>query len=205
MRVGHPVVTRGDRFPQVAGRAVASRRAPSAHEPEETMPDRRTAARRLWLAAPAVAGALAACRHGGGPRPALPAAGGGDSVQVAYGTQARRDVTGAIATVDGATARQATATSMADMLEGRVPGLEVRRLGGNRISLRIRGQRSFLASGEPLLVVDGTPVDGAAGGTLADMDPRTVGRVEVLRDAGSLAAYGSRGANGVLLVTTRRR
>jgi TonB-dependent SusC/RagA subfamily outer membrane receptor len=119
--------------------------------------------------------------------------------------QARRDVTGAVATVDGATARQATATTMADMLDGRVPGLEVRRLGANRISLRIRGQRSFLGSGEPLLVVDGTPVDGAGGAVLADMDPRQVKRIEVLRDAGSLAAYGSRGANGVLLVTTHRR
>jgi TonB-dependent SusC/RagA subfamily outer membrane receptor len=126
-------------------------------------------------------------------------------VRVAYGTQDRRAATGAVATVEGDVGRQASATSMADLLDGRVPGLEVQRLAGNRISLRIRGQRSFLGSGEPLLVVDGTPVDGAAGGTLADMDPRTVQRVEVLRDAGSLAAYGSRGANGVLLVTTRRR
>jgi TonB-dependent SusC/RagA subfamily outer membrane receptor len=174
------------------------------------MPHRRVGASRLLLATSAAAGALAAsalaaCAHGRGPRPALPATGGGDSVQVAYGMQARRDVTGAVATVDGATARQASATSMADMLEGRVPGLEVRRLGSNRIALRIRGQRSFLGSGEPLIVVDGTPVDGAGGGTLADMDPRQVKRIEVLRDAGSLAAYGARGANGVLLVTTHRR
>ncbi len=192
------------------------------------MTHRRPGARRLWPAAPAAtpsaaggpgaaalrapgslaalaAGALLACHRGPGPRPALPATGGGDSVQVGYGTQPRRAVTGAVTTVDGATARRTTATSMADMLEGRVPGLEVRRLGGNRISLRIRGERSFLASGEPLLVVDGTPVDGVAGGTLADMDPRDVKRIEVLRDAGSLTAYGSRGANGVLLITTNRR
>lgn len=163
-----------------------------------------TGARRLLLALPVVLGALGAC-HRGGPRPALPATGGGDSVRVGYGTRDRRAVTGTVARVDGATARQATPTSMADMLDGRVPGLEVQRLGGNRISLRIRGQRSILAAGEPLLVVDGVPVEGAAGGTLADMDPRDVTRIEVLKDAGSLAAYGSRGANGVLLITTRRQ
>ena len=158
----------------------------------------------LWLVAPvALVGALAACHRGNGPRPTLPVTGGGDSVQVGYGTQSRRESTGSIGSVDGTSVRRGgTATTMADMLEGRVPGLEVRRLSGGGISLRIRGERSLMASGEPLLVVDGIPVEGAAGGTLADMDPRDVKRIEVLKDAGSLAAYGSRGANGVLLITT---
>jgi TonB-dependent SusC/RagA subfamily outer membrane receptor len=172
------------------------------------MPHRRTGARWLLPAALGAVGALAvlgACRHRGGPRPTLPATGGGDSVQVGYGTRPRREATGSVSTVDGAAARKAAATSMADMLEGRVPGLEVQRLGGNRISLRIRGQRSILGSNEPLLVIDGLPIDGAAGSALADMDPRDVARIEVLRDGGSLAAFGSRGANGVLLITTRRR
>lgn len=160
---------------------------------------------RLSVAASVALGVLAACHRGPSPAPALPAAGGGDSVQVGYGTQARRTATGSISAVDGAVVRRGTVTSMADYLEGRVPGLEVRRLSGGAISLRVRGHRSLLANAEPLLVVDGIPVDGAAGATLADMDPRDVKRVEVLKDAGSLSAYGSRGANGVLLITTIAR
>jgi TonB-dependent SusC/RagA subfamily outer membrane receptor len=149
--------------------------------------------------------ALAACHRGSSPKPTLPEVDGGDSVQVAYGTQARRTSTGGNSTVEGSVVRQGTVTSMADMLEGRVPGLEVRRLSGGGISLRIRGVRSLLKGGEPLLVVDGIPLEGSGGGLLADMDPRDVKRVEVLKDAGSLAAYGSRGANGVLLITMNRR
>jgi len=90
------------------------------------------------------------------------------------------------------------------MLEGRVPGLEVQRLGGNGISLRLRGARSFVGSSEPLIVLDGTPLHGPAGATLAGMDPRDVKRIDVLRDGSSLAAYGLRGANGVLLITIAR-
>jgi TonB-dependent starch-binding outer membrane protein SusC len=161
---------------------------------------------RLSVAASALAAsALAACRTGpNGPR--LPATGGGDSVQVGYGTQARRNVVGAISSIDADSARKSgTVTSMFDMLEGRVPGLEVRRLSTGLLTLRIRGSRSLLAGGEPLLVVDGIPMEGSAGTLLTDMDPRDVRRVEVLKDAGSLAAYGSRGANGVLLITMKKR
>ena len=160
----------------------------------------------LRLAAPValvVGVAVGGCHRGPGPGPKLPATGGGDSVQVAYGSQSRRTSTGGNSRVDGEVVRQGTVTTMADMLEGRVPGLEVRRLSGGGVSLRIRGERSLLASGEPLIVVDGIPVEGA--GLLADMDPRDVKRIEVLKDAGSLAAYGSRGANGVLLITMNRR
>ena len=161
---------------------------------------------RLAASASVLAGALLAACHNGPNGPKLPATGGGDSVQVGYGTQSRRNVVGSISSIDGDSARKGgTVTSMFDMLEGRVPGLEVRRLAGGALTLRIRGSRSLLAGGEPLLVVDGIPVEGAAGAVLTDMDPRDVKRIEVLKDAGSLAAYGSRGANGVLLVTMRRR
>jgi len=167
---------------------------------------RRGIPSRLWpLASAAAVVALVAACHNGPGAPKLPAVGGGDSVQVGYGTQPRHTTTGAVSSVDGSVVRQATVTTMADYLEGRVPGLEVRRLSGGLISLRIRGERSLMANNEPLLVVDGVPVDGAAGATLADMDPRDVKRVEVLKDAGSLAAYGSRGANGVLLITMIKR
>ena len=171
-----------------------------------------SSARRARASAPRVMAAaaalvlLAACHQGSAtstPRPASARAAkaGADSVDVGYGQTARRDVTGSIGTVSGDVVRQTTVTSMADMLEGRVPGLEVRRNGSN-ISIRIRGDRSFHADGEPLFVVDGIPVVGTS--FLTDMDPREVKRIEVLKDAGSLAAYGSRGANGVILISLKK-
>ena len=125
-----------------------------------------------------------------------------DSVDVGYGTQAKRDVTGAVSTVDVDAARQSTVTSLADLLIGRVPGLEVKRLSGGRMSVRIRGERSLNASGEPLFVVDGIPMGNEG---LPDIDPRDVASISVLKDAGSLAAYGSRGANGVILISTKKK
>ncbi len=151
---------------------------------------------------PAVLLLLAAACHRQ-PGAAAPAPVARDSVQVGYGTEARRDVTGAVSQVNTA-GHHATATSMADLLEGRVPGLDVTRLPNGGVSLRIRGDRTFLGSNEPLIVVDGTPViDSNA--LLQDMDPRDVASISVLKDAGSLAAYGSRGANGVILITTKKQ
>jgi TonB-dependent SusC/RagA subfamily outer membrane receptor len=140
------------------------------------------------------------CHQSRGTRPARPMP---DSVDVGYGTQARRDVTGSVTKVNIEDAKQGTVTSMADLLEGRVPGLEVRRLSGGRVSVRIRGDRSINSSGEPLFVVDGIPTSNE--GTLPDLDPRDVTSISVLKDAGSLAAYGSRGANGVILISTKKK
>jgi TonB-dependent SusC/RagA subfamily outer membrane receptor len=168
---------------------------------------RRVRALGSGVAAAAVLIVLGACHQGSATSAPAPKSAtaqhksGSDSVDVGYGNTARRDVTGSIGTVSGDVVRQTTATSMADMLEGRVPGLEVRRNGSN-ISVRIRGDRSFHAEGDPLFVVDGIPVAGTS--FLVDMDPREVKRIEVLKDAGSLAAYGSRGANGVILISLRK-
>jgi TonB-dependent SusC/RagA subfamily outer membrane receptor len=91
-----------------------------------------------------------------------------------------------------------------EVLQGRVAGLQVLRLPNGSYSLRIRGATTILGSGEPLLVLDGLIVpQELAPGALAVLSPRDVARVEVLKDAGSLAFYGSRGANGVIIVTTR--
>lgn len=126
-----------------------------------------------------------------------------DSVQVGYGAQAQRDVTGAVSHVNSKDGGHATATSFADLLEG-VPGLDVRRLPGGSLSLRIRGDRSLKSSGEPLIVLDGIPVADAAG-ILQDLDARDVASISVLKDAGTLAAYGARGANGVIIITTKKK
>lgn len=138
-------------------------------------------------------------------RPGATPAAANDSVEVGYGRQARRDVTGAISRIDGDSARQSTPTSLADLLESRVPGLEVRRLRNGGVSVRIRGVRSLSAPGEPLWVIDGVPKQPGSDGVLPDLDPRDIASIDVLRDGGSLAAYGSRGANGVILITMRRR
>ena len=126
-----------------------------------------------------------------------------DSVHVGYGTQAQRDVTGAVSQVSTNDARHGTATTFADLLEG-LPGLDVRRLADGSISLRVRGDRSLNSSGEPLIVLDGIPVASATG-MLQDLDPRDVASISVLKDAGSTAAYGSRGANGVIIITTKKK
>jgi len=163
------------------------------------MSRRTLGVRRCFVASAALA--LAACSHSAPSTAARPAS-GRDSVDVGYGMQAKRDVTGSIGSVDGSVARQATATTFADMLDGHVPGVQVTRLGNGTVSVRIRGDRSFHAEGDPLFVVDGIPVVGTS--FLTDLDPREVKRIEVLKDAGSLAAYGSRGANGVILITLKK-
>jgi TonB-dependent SusC/RagA subfamily outer membrane receptor len=127
-----------------------------------------------------------------------------DSVNVGYGLQARRDLTGSVGSVTGEVAQRSTPTSMADMIDGRFAGVEVRRLASGGMSVRIRGSRSFKGDGEPLFVVDGIPQHGNVNGALSDIDPRDVQSIEVLKDAGSTAVYGARGANGVILITTKR-
>ncbi|MFL5606870.1 MAG: TonB-dependent receptor plug domain-containing protein [Gemmatimonadaceae bacterium] len=133
-----------------------------------------------------------------GPQPVA------DSVGVGYGSQARRDVLGAVSSVSGEVAQRNSPTSMADMIDGRFPGVEVRRLAGGGMSVRIRGTHTFKGDAEPLYVVDGVPQHPRAAGALNDIDPRDVQSISVLKDAGSTAIYGARGANGVILITTKR-
>jgi TonB-dependent SusC/RagA subfamily outer membrane receptor len=127
-----------------------------------------------------------------------------DSVAIGYGSQARRDVTGSVESVSGDVARRNSPTTMADMIDGRFAGVEVRHLTSGGMSVRIRGQRTFKGDGEPLYVVDGIPQHVSSNGVLNDIDPRYVQSIEVLKDAGSTAVYGARGANGVILITTTR-
>lgn len=93
---------------------------------------------------------------------------------------------------------------MEELLEGRVPGLMVIREAGG-ISLRIRGQSTILGSNEPLYVLDGMPLQMEPGRGLYWVSPRDIERVEILKDASAASMYGVRGANGVVLITTRRR
>ena len=127
-----------------------------------------------------------------------------DSVSVGYGSRAKRDLTSAIASVSGDVALRNSPTSVADMIDGRFAGVEVRRLASGGVSIRIRGARTFKGDAEPLYVVDGVPQHASQGTVFLDMDPRDVKSIDVLKDAGATAIYGARGANGVILITTRR-
>ncbi|HEU0300511.1 MAG TPA: TonB-dependent receptor plug domain-containing protein [Longimicrobium sp.] len=91
-----------------------------------------------------------------------------------------------------------------ELLEGRFPGVQLIRLAGGGFSVRIRGVTSIHGSNEPLFVVDGMPVHGPPGGALLGINPHDIERIQVLKDIASTAAYGMRGANGVILITTRR-
>ena len=92
-----------------------------------------------------------------------------------------------------------------ELLMGRVPGLTVLRLANGDYSLRIRGRASFRGDDEPLIVIDGMPIrQGGGARALMTIDPRDVARIDVLKDAGALAMYGSQGGNGVIEIRTRR-
>lgn len=128
-----------------------------------------------------------------------------DSVSVGYGQQARKDVTGAVASIDAGSQRDNSALQLEQLIQGRVAGVEIIRVDAGRISLRIRGQNSITSSSEPLYVIDGMKVRAETfTDAMAGINPGDVARIEILKDAGATAIYGTDGANGVVIVTTRR-
>ena len=127
----------------------------------------------------------------------------GDQVGVGYGTQDRGELTGAVSSVRAEDVGREV-TSILDLIEGRLPGVTVRRLGNGDVSIRVRGAPSFMGGGEPLFVIDGRTIMAPVGSALMAINPKDVVRIDVLKDAGATAIYGSRGGNGVILITTRR-
>jgi TonB-dependent SusC/RagA subfamily outer membrane receptor len=127
-----------------------------------------------------------------------------DSVMVGYGAQLRRRVTGSVASVVPGAGEGARFVSVAEMIRAHVAGVVVHGAPGGVYSVRIRGTSTLLGDGEPLYVVDGMPLGASGAAALAGMSPNDVARIDVLRDAGSTAIYGARGANGVILITTKR-
>jgi TonB-linked SusC/RagA family outer membrane protein len=125
-------------------------------------------------------------------------------VVTAYGEQSRRDVTGAITTLNLGDLRDIPVPNPAQLLQARVAGVDVVSAGyrpGAPMNVMIRGVRSITAGNEPLYVVDGVPL---VGGDIGDFNPGEIASIEVLKDASATAPYGSRGANGVILITTNR-
>ena len=124
-------------------------------------------------------------------------------VVVGYGVQRKRDVTGAMTSVDATKIASVPVTSASEALQGRASGVLVSQdnwAPGTSPSVLIRGKRSINASNEPLYVVDGVPITGG----LREISPSDIASMEVLKDASATAIYGSRGANGVVLITTKQ-
>ena len=123
-------------------------------------------------------------------------------VVVGYGTQSRRNVTGSVAKVDMKQTENLPNTNVTQALRGRVAGVQITDNGrpGQGGNILIRGQRSISASNDPLIVVDGIFFNG----NLADINPNDIESMEVLKDASAGAIYGSRAANGVILITSRK-
>lgn len=123
-------------------------------------------------------------------------------VVVGYGVQRKSDLTGAISSINAAeTLKKMPAAQIADLLQGRIAGLSIVNssgAAGATPTLRVRGVNSIKADGGPLVVIDGFP-----GGNLSAINPADIKSIEVLKDASSTAIYGSRGANGVILITTK--
>ena len=129
-------------------------------------------------------------------------------VVVGYGTQRKRDVTAAITTISGDDIASIPVASSIDAIKGQVAGVDIQQTGGRpgqNPTIKIRGRRSIAASNDPLYVIDGIPQTSSEGdGTIFDINPEDIKSMEVLKDAAATAIYGSRGANGVILITTKR-
>lgn len=124
-------------------------------------------------------------------------------VVVGYGTQRKEAVTGSVATMKGDVVREMPAANISQSLQGRVAGVEMQQTSskpGAEMQIRIRGTRSLNASNDPLVVLDGIPFAGSLG----DINPNSIKSIDILKDASATAIYGSRGANGVILVTSNK-
>ena len=115
-------------------------------------------------------------------------------VVIGFGTVKKRDLTGSVAQVKSDVILQTPTSSVATALQGRITGLDV-----NGSELRIRGNRSINGNNAPLVIID-----GVQGGSMGDLNPDDIETIDVLKDASSTAIYGSQGANGVIIITTKK-
>lgn len=125
-------------------------------------------------------------------------------VAVGYGVQKRSDVTGSMVSVSSESLNERPALNAIEALQGRAAGVDIttNERPGEIGSVRVRGARSLTASNNPLYVVDGVPLMSSSG--IETLNPRDIESIDILKDASATAIYGSRGANGVILVTTKK-
>jgi TonB-linked SusC/RagA family outer membrane protein len=127
-------------------------------------------------------------------------------IVVGYGSQKRADVTGAVVSVPKSRLTQLPVTNVLHAMEGAVPGVTITQTSavpGTSANILVRGQNSITANTGPLIVVDGIPFN-KAGGLTNDINPNDIASIEILKDASAVAIYGTNGANGVILITTKR-
>ena len=135
-------------------------------------------------------------------------------VVVGYGSQIRSTLTGNIAQIEGEAIQNLPVSSVEQAMQGRTAGVFVQSVSGKpggRINVRVRGSSSISAGNDPLYVVDGVPITSGTFSSpgsgsqnfLADINPNDIASIEILKDASSAAIYGSRAANGVVLITTK--
>jgi TonB-linked SusC/RagA family outer membrane protein len=125
-----------------------------------------------------------------------------EAVVIGYGTVKKRDLTGSVSRLSTKDFKDQPVTRLDQVLQGRVAGVEVTNVSGipgGDVKIRIRGSNSILGDNNPLYVID-----GFVGADFTTINPDDIASIEVLKDASSTAIYGSRGANGVILITTRR-
>jgi TonB-dependent starch-binding outer membrane protein SusC len=125
-------------------------------------------------------------------------------VVVGYGTQKKSDVTGSVASVSAKEIKATPITGLAQAMQGRAAGVQVSQISnapGGGVSVRIRGGNSLRGNNEPLYVIDGFPILNENGPTI---NPNDIESIDILKDASATAIYGSRGANGVVIITTKR-
>jgi TonB-dependent starch-binding outer membrane protein SusC len=123
-------------------------------------------------------------------------------VVIGYGTVARRDLTGSVASVRGDALQAIPVTNIEQALSGKLAGVQITTTEGSpdaEVRIRVRGGGSITGDNSPLYIVDGFPVE-----SISDISPADIESIDVLKDASSTAIYGSRGANGVIIITTRR-
>lgn len=132
-------------------------------------------------------------------------------VVVGYGQMKRSDLTGSVVSVTSDAINKTVTTSIDQVLQGRAAGVQVQQnsgMPGASSSIRIRGVNSLNASNEPIFVIDGVVIDGSTGSgsdnALSSINPSDILSMDILKDASATAIYGSRGANGVIIITTKR-
>jgi TonB-dependent SusC/RagA subfamily outer membrane receptor len=126
-----------------------------------------------------------------------------DVVVTGYGTQKRKELTGSVATISAREINNIPIANMGEALQGRVAGLAITQAAGNpgaAANIRIRGAASITGNNEPLFVVNGVPMDRL---NINNLNPNDIDNIEVLKDASATAIYGSRGANGVILIQSK--
>jgi len=127
-------------------------------------------------------------------------------VVVGYGTQKKSDITGSVTSIPKARLSQLPVTNVLQAIQGAAAGVNISQTSsvpGAQPAAMVRGQNSINASTGPYVVVDGIPLT-KTGGSLNDINPNDIASVEILKDASAVAIYGTNGANGVILVTTKR-